>query len=673
MWKYTISSILALFMATAIAAESPLKTDNGERKISKRLEDKIGTVRMDEKIKVWVFFTDKEVLDQTALRKSAAEAGRRFTERAAERRRNRTEMGENYDFYDIPVSENYVDSLEALGMEIKRRSRWLNAVSAYADRWVISAAADLDFVARIKPVARGIRKPQPEIDSERGSLPENIKNTKKINQDLPDSVVAWYGASYTQLELTNIPIMHHVGYTGKNILIAVFDTGFKLSHPAFDNTNVIDQYDFVNDDDDVTDEIPSASQLSHGTAVLSVIGGTADSSLIGSAYGADFIVAKTEIVNEEILVEEDNWVAASEWADSLGADVISSSLAYLDWYTYADLDGETAVITIAAEVAVSRGIVVVNSAGNERNDAFFWITPPADGEHVIAVGAVNSNGEITSFSSSGPTYDGRVKPDVVAMGSGIVRAVYSNNAIAGGASGTSYSAPITGGVAALLLEAHPTWTPDDVRQALIESADRYESPDSLYGYGLYDVYKASRLMNFNPIPAISLAVGDSLNLTISVFGFEDESGVTAISALNLPSSAELTDNGDRTATLKYSGKMDDLGSRTVTFEAVSGDVSISDEISFTVTAQRTLAAGPNPFEDSLMIFLGAGSGEVQEISIFTPNGEKVWDNFSDTYNSVTGTVVWKGINNSGAEVTTGVYLVYVRTESLTEKFKVFKK
>ncbi|PKK82450.1 MAG: hypothetical protein CVT49_13500 [candidate division Zixibacteria bacterium HGW-Zixibacteria-1] len=670
MWKY-VSIVIVLFtLATAFAAEPPLKIDTKEQKIEKKLEQKLQSIKPDERIKVWVFFTDKEVFDQASLKKSTAEARDRFTDRAVARRAMRAPDGDRYDFYDVPVSENYIDALKSAGLEIKRISRWLNAVSAYGDRQTINEISQFPFVAEIREVARGVRQPEPEVIPEEGNL---VPGTKEIPADIPDSVVGWYGASFVQLNLVNVPAMHQLGYTGAGILIAIFDTGFKLSHPAFDQLNLIDQYDFINDDGNVTDSLPEAYQLSHGTAVLSVIGGRADSVMIGSAYDADYLLAKTEITSTEDTVEEDNWVAAAEWADSLGADVISSSVAYFDWYTYSDLDGQTAKITIAAEVASSRGITVVNSAGNERNGSFFWITPPADGPSVIAVGAVSSAGIITSFSSSGPTYDGRIKPDVVAMGSEVYRALYTNDDYAGGASGTSYAAPITGGAVALLLQAHPDWTPADVKQALLESADRYENPDTLYGYGLYDTYKAVKLMSFEPISPVLMAVGDSLNLTISLTGYEETSGVTVITADSLPETAEFTDNGDRTATLRYSGKKEDIGRRRLVFSAVSGEAEASAVVSFTVTLEREVAAGPNPFTDSLTIFVGAGSGEVEEISIFTANGEKVWDNFSDNYNKETGTVVWKGVNNSGTRVTSGVYLVYVRTEKLTEKFKVFRK
>ncbi|MEE8578289.1 MAG: S8 family serine peptidase, partial [candidate division Zixibacteria bacterium] len=208
--------------------------------------------------------------------------------------------------------------------------------------------------------------------------------------------------------------------------------------------------------------------------------------MYGPAYKANFLLAKTEDVRSETPVEEDNWVAAVEWADALGVDVISSSLSYSAWYTYADMDGQTATITIMANTAAAMGIVIVNSAGNSGPGAG-TMTAPADAFEVISCGAVNSFGNIASFSSRGPTYDGRIKPEVVALGvSAFVPSPSGDNSYTT-ASGTSFSCPLTGGVATVLLQARPTFTPQMVRSALMETADRASNPDNSYGWGLIDL------------------------------------------------------------------------------------------------------------------------------------------------------------------------------------------
>nr|MBN2276970.1 S8 family peptidase [candidate division Zixibacteria bacterium] len=623
-----------------------------------------------DKCKIWVFFTDKGFPDEAGRKSAIANLADRYTRRSLERRIRRSDNPEIFSFADIPVNQDYVSQLSAAGFKVIYQSRWLNAVSGMADKATIESLAALSFVCKIQPVAVARRIPIPDGDIKDISIPPE---TKKPSDILPDSVRDWYGYSYTQLNMVNIPLMHQLGYTGEGILIGIFDTGFDLDHPAFSHLNICDRckYDFVFDDTSVGDIDNSPAAPAHGTATLSIIGGKEDSVFVGGAYEASFLVAKTERVEEEIEAEEDYWVAAAEWADSLGADVISSSLGYFDWYTYEDLDGKTALVTIAAEQAAANGIVVVNSAGNENLNAWHYVTPPADGPSVIAVGAVNSLGIIASFSSAGPTYDGRVKPDVVAMGVNVYKADYQTGSYGTG-SGTSYACPATAAAAALLLEVHPDWSPLDLKDAMIHSANRYNTPDTLYGYGLYNTFKAADLLHFEPVSPIRLAVGDTLDITLTVSGLEDSTSIV-ISATNLPATAEFTDNGDRTARLFYIGNEDDVGSRIIHLTGAAGSAVATYDLTLTVLIQNDIIAGPNPFSDSLTIFLGTGNNNLQEIAIYSVNGEKVWDNYSDTYNEVTGSVVWQGVNNDGSRVASGVYLVLVKTDRMVKRIKVFRK
>jgi serine protease AprX len=214
--------------------------------------------------------------------------------------------------------------------------------------------------------------------------------------------------------------------------------------------------------------------------------------MAGPAFGADFILAKTEDDRSETPIEEDYWVAGIEWAESLGAEVVSSSLGYTDWYAFKDMDGKTAVTTRAAERASALGVVVVNAAGNERRNAWAHIIAPADGPSVIAVGAVDSAGTIASFSSPGPSSDGRIKPEVCAWG---VSNLVAANRTDGGdvytrGSGTSYATPLVAGVAALLLEAHRDWTPAQVRAALTGTATNAAKPNNDYGWGIVNAAAA---------------------------------------------------------------------------------------------------------------------------------------------------------------------------------------
>lgn len=659
--KFVIS-IFALFyligfLSVALAAP-PLVIKPKSPKINSRLSEKLDLMAVDEKIKVWVFFTDKGIFDSQDYNIAVDNLAAKASRKAIDRRLNRAKKAELFDFYDIPVNADYIDNLRAEGFEIIHQSRWLNAVTIYVDKNSLAAIAALPFVAEIRAVAIARREP-----AKLGAFKPQV--------DIPDSVITWYGNSFTQLDIINVPILQQFGLTGEGVRIALLDAGFELDLPVFDRVNLVDQYDFVDDDPLAKEDTPEEASFEnrHGTLVLSVIGGYVPDHLIGPAYDAEYLVARTEIVAEEVIIEEDNWVAAAEWANDLGAEIISTSLGYYDWYDYSDLDGNSAIITIAADLATSRGIAVFSSAGNTRNSGFYYITPPADGDSVIAVGSVTSQGVIASSSSAGPTYDGRIKPDIVAMGVGVY--AVSNAGAYTYVSGTSFAAPLAAGAGALLLQAHPDWSPMDLRQAMIESGDRFNNPDNIYGYGLLDAFKASQLLYIDPVNPIVLSVGDSLDITFTVSGMPDS--IPVFTVQNLPENAVFVDNGDRTATLRYETTTDDLGTRVFQIMAEAGLASYTLDVTLTVVSRSHIAVGPNPFTDSLTIFIGPNDGQPTEISIHAVNGEKVWDNFSDSYNMTTATVVWGGMNNDGAKVASGVYFVVVRTEELVRKFKVFKR
>ncbi|TPW11220.1 MAG: Subtilisin-like serine protease, partial [bacterium] len=294
---------------------------------------------------------------------------------------------------------------------------------------------------------------------------------------------------FNQNAQVGIVDLHRQGYTGAGIIVAILDSGFRTGHAALATRNVLAERDFVFNDDNVDNEPGDVvTAWNHGTSVWSNMGGYRPGALVGGAFEAGILLAKTEDISSETPVEEDNFIAAIEWADSLGADVITASLVYLDFdgsmndYTYADLDGDTTPLAIAVDMAVARGICMVNAVGNFGPGAGSLWTP-ADADSVLSVGAVDSVGVVASFSSHGPTADGRVKPEVVARG----RSNYVANAGTGGygpASGTSFSAPVTAGAAALLKEAHPNWSGWQLREALRSSANHAGAPDNSTGWGL---------------------------------------------------------------------------------------------------------------------------------------------------------------------------------------------
>lgn len=414
----------------------------------------------------WIFFKDKG--DEIPIKVS---------DDATHRRSIRSSVSE-FSWVDTPVKKGYVENLKAMGVRVRNVSRWLNAVSAYIEEISLNEIAELPYVEGISRVSSYSR---PRAQPDYGAA---FRPGKTAAFD--------YGPSFNQISIIAIDSLHSIGLSGDGILIGIMDTGFDTSHSVFshlrDDNRILATYDYINADSNVVDE-PDA-QRTHGTQVLSALAGFSEGSLIGPAYGAEFILAKTEIVigNIEIQAEEDNWVAAAEWMESLGVDIISSSLGYIDWYDTTQLDGQTAVITQAANIATSLGIVVVNAAGNEGNTNWRKVIPPADGDSVIAVGAVDSAGEIVVFSSRGPTADGRIKPDFCALGISVFLANWTGGY--GFSGGTSFATPLIAGGIALLLEGHPDWTLADILTALKRSASHSFLPNNTYGWGVPDFRSA---------------------------------------------------------------------------------------------------------------------------------------------------------------------------------------
>ncbi|NMC44811.1 MAG: S8 family serine peptidase [candidate division Zixibacteria bacterium] len=489
----TTRRLLPLFVCTLIIISSSLPAaDEALRSAAgffpKETDNRIELVKtylqpraVDGRVKVWVFFTDKNIADKTAFEKLAASVI--LTDKALARR---AKMGlDRITFGDLPVHDGYIKEVEALGGQVRRISRWLNAASFVLPLGRIDAVNALPFVARIRPVAVYVRPPEPEAELPAPYEPSLLSGEKNLLN---------YGASATQLNQIHVPEAHERGYTGAGVLVAMFDTGFRKDHEsfaaAFSTGRVLAEYDFIFDDFETANEAEDySSQWNHGTYTWSTLGGAKEGTLYGPAYGASFILAKTEDVRSETAVEEDNWAEAVEWADSIGADVISSSLGYSDWYTYADFDGQTAITTIAANLATAYGIVVCNSMGNSGPGAG-TLSAPADAFEILSCGAVSSTGAIASFSSCGPTYDGRMKPEVCAQGVSTYCASSGGTTNYSYVNGTSLSTPLVGGCAAVLLSARPTLTPQQVRQAFMMTGSLAASPDNTYGWGILNLAAA---------------------------------------------------------------------------------------------------------------------------------------------------------------------------------------
>jgi len=448
--------------------------------ISPRFFDLLENQRPDQKVKIWVFFTDKGIFSEEKYRQIEKKALSSLTSQALNRRTK--VLPGKVDFKDFEVCLSYIKEIQDLGARLRRTSRWLNAASFEVTASQVEKIASLAWVRSIRPVLAYKRKP------------ETVENPPPLVKIMTKPFALDYGSSYDQLQQINLPAVHILGYKGQGILICMMDTGFRKDHQAFrkafEEGRVWAEHDFINNDSNTQNEPGDpAGQHNHGTFTWSTLGGACDGQLYGPAYMANFILAKTENIASETPIEEDNWVAGMEWADSIGAFVISSSLGYIDWYTYSDLDGNTAVTTIAADIAAQRGIVVCNAMGNEGPAPGSLITP-ADADSIIACGAVRSDGALASFSSRGPTYDGRIKPEVLARGVSTYCAVASDTNLYGWVSGTSLSTPLIGGCAAVLLSAHPDWTPMKVREALMMTADNASNPNNDRGWGIVDLLAA---------------------------------------------------------------------------------------------------------------------------------------------------------------------------------------
>lgn len=483
--RHLLFPVLLILILTTFAwsADKPLISLKENPVIPSAYRTFLSSKPSTEKVRVWVYFTDKGILDQESYSIARKMTENLFTLKSLQRRA-KSIKGELISFIDLPVNRPYIESVKNLGADLRQISRWLNAASFEVSIDKLDQISVLSFVKSIQPVLTYIRQP----------LKDEFQPESKPVES------ADYGPSYDQLQQINVPAVHTLGYKGQGVLVCMMDTGFRKDHIAFKSAylegRVLAEYDFINHDTNTQNEPgqDASNQHNHGTYTWSTLGGEIDGSLYGPAYKANFILAKTEYVPTETRIEEDNWVAGMEWADSLGADVISSSLGYLNFdngftYTKQQLDGKTAVTTIAANTATRLGIVVCNAMGNDGPGDTTLITP-ADAETILACGAVNSSGVITSFSSRGPTGDGRIKPEVVARGYATYCATALDTNTFGYVSGTSLSTPLVGGCAAVLLSAHPDWVPWKVREALMYTANNSYIPNNTYGWGLIDLLAA---------------------------------------------------------------------------------------------------------------------------------------------------------------------------------------
>jgi hypothetical protein len=478
--------------------------------------DAVNRMRAEGTAVLWVVFADKGDRDEATFQALVREAGQRVNDRSKARRARETNGRFVPDWYDVPVVASYVDGVASTGARVRNVLRWFNAVTIEADEAAARRVASLPYVQRIelarrakatRPIDIGDIIDRPDLAPRDGAngAPRIGGSTNGTEQSTTWGGVSLakplnYGVSGTQLSSINVLAVHDSGFSGAGEILCVTDTGFDKNHTANSPLHKIAEWDFIQHDGETANQAGDTSdQWSHGTGTWAVSGGYWPTALIGPAYNAGFLLAKTEYVPTETHVEEDNWVAAAQWADSIGADVITSSLAYDDFdpagpgggdYTKQDMNGQTSIVTLGAVVAHRHGILVCNAMGNSGANGATSLACPADADSILSVGAVDVSDVIAGFSSRGPTWDGRTKPEVVAQGVGVYWAIAGSPTSYGTASGTSLSTPLVAGAATLVREAHPEWTNYQVRQALMSTADRAGTPDNNYGWGRIDALAA---------------------------------------------------------------------------------------------------------------------------------------------------------------------------------------
>lgn len=432
--------------------------------------------------KYWVKFKNKNGSPYTVGNPSAY-----LTAKSIARR---TTQGIAVDITDIPVNQTYINQVNATGAQVFQRSKWMNAaIVIISNPSQLTAINSLTCVLNTSPVAR-IKTSKPD---------ENLAPVANTFKQAQVTTGYNYGPSFTQVNQVGADCMHSNGYRGQNMVIAVIDAGFDQANvnPVFDSMRtegrLLGTRDYVQGNTSVFED------YLHGANCLSLMAGNTPGQLIGTAPKASYWLLRSEEAATEKIIEENNWVVAAEFADSVGADITTTSLGYTTFdiasqnHVYADLNGKTSIASIAATMAARKGIFVLNAAGNEGNGPWTYIGVPADADSICTVGSVNGGGIHSSFSSIGPTSDGRIKPDLSSMGEGSY--VCNPGFAFSSGNGTSYATPILAGAVACLWQANPTKTNMEILQALKSTASQSASPNNNYGWGIPNMCAAHNLLN----------------------------------------------------------------------------------------------------------------------------------------------------------------------------------
>lgn len=420
----------------------------------------------------WIQFKDKS---GTVGKFSSPEAY--LSARAIERR---AKQQVSIDSMDLPVSEKYISQVLNYNVGLKTKSKWLNGITVeMTDTSSLAGIRALSFVKKIELTL----------------VPTNytaLKAARTVKNSIETVTDSVYGDSYAQIKIHNGDKLHTAGFRGEGVVIGVLDGGFYGTDmiAAFDSLRSQNRLLGVKNIADTTSQF-FAIPATHGTSVLSAMAANLPGKLIGSAPDASYWLIRTEYAPSEYMVEVDNWVAGIEFADSVGVDVVNSSLGYTTFdysgmnFSYQSLNGRTSRASIAATIAARKGMVVVNAAGNDGANSWYYISTPADADSILCVGAVDVSGNHASFSSYGPTADGRIKPDVCAVG---YQTVVANSSGIYSGYGTSFASPIIAGLVACVWQALPQYSSVEVVNLMKKYSSLYNSPNNSLGYGIPDVY-----------------------------------------------------------------------------------------------------------------------------------------------------------------------------------------
>jgi subtilisin family serine protease len=649
----------------------------------------------------WVSFHGREAPSRDDLS--------HLTDRALHRRAKVLPADRLTDENDRPVSPSFLADLRVAGARVRTVSRWLNAASVeFDDVTAVTAVARLPFVLRVEPVRTIKRRPMPMSTAPMASplLKSAVQTTLS------------YGSSMTQNTNIKAVDLHEVGVIGSGVFVGMLDDGFNYhrEHPALSPIRVVAEYDFVQRDSNTSVQSPeSVSQGYHGSATLGTVAGYLPGSLIGPAFGAQLALGKTEVAGSETAIEEDYYVEGLEWLEALGVDIISTSLGYVDWYpSYSFFDGQTATTTKAARQLARRGVLLVTAMGNEghlRSDTSSTGTliAPADADSILSVGATFSDGILAGFSSTGPTFDGRMKPEVVAQGTGVVAPSGTANTGFSFWQGTSFSTPLTAAAAALILSAHPDATPMQIRSALMSTADRSSDgtsktstwPNPYYGFGRVNARAAALALGpvisnlpivqyyvLNGTPTLLVSVRALANAPLAddqfALHYRRRSDTTFTRAAFAPTATP----GLYAASFPVSGPADTAYVGYITYGMSGGPVlrrpvgvatfdlqPSSDSLTslFPPGAQPPIPAAyqlarnyPNPFNAGTTFLFRAPRPEAVRLDVYDLLGRRVRTVFEGISTAGDNVIPWSDVRDeAGRPLASGVYLYRLATPQST--------